>query len=284
MFRAAGLICIFLLSASVSAIDVDGGHRIEPSIPAPGLPFNLLLDKAEVQTEDKAVMGVDANGNAVQEGQHDSQKPMMRSEGASEAASAVSSEQLPRQVLKNPPVLKLIGDEDQKEASMVQLDQMPGFAGAFQQPKNTPCEIPRWRNGDPLCTEAGLKSRSFLLPDPNTGTPKLYLRDGGLCSTQCSSQRTFQSPGLSNITCAHGYWMDAHGNGVSILRCRMEWYTSAALITVHVLAIVAIWQCCVAMQTPKKILVPPGGPGAEPVSPYGAYGQGDLPHQTQEGH
>lgn len=277
MFPTVGLVCFFGMGISVSAVDVVGSHN----------------------PEEKAMMGVDAHGNMMQDIEQDPQKPMMRSHGVVDQPAHLSQEDFPR----SPPALTLSGDENHHGASMAQMQQPGGFgAGAsagfangpppsggggfgtgrvFGPTQIIPCEIPRWRNGDALCLEAALQSRSFLLPDPDTGTPKLFLRDGSVCTTKCSSDHSMQSPGLVNITCAHGFWMNSRGNGVTVLKCQVLWTTYATMFLLFGVLVAGVYVCALALQVKRKVLQPRDG--VDPASPYGEYGRGDLPGEG-EGH
>jgi len=106
-----------------------------------------------------------------------------------------------------------------------------------------PCHVPQWETGEVLCKEASKKARSrfaYVALD-QLGQKQNMMRDGGVCTTQCSRESWWQRPVTANITCQKGYWVDPVGRDVDEMKCRTAPHIWALLTAIIGVLFVFVW-------------------------------------------
>lgn len=156
-------------------------------------------------------------------------------------------------------------------AAAYPADRAPGPLPSPHDLNRRPCPIPLWASGEVLCKEATRKARSRYVYTAldQLGQQQTMMRDGGVCTAQCSEAMWWQRPITSNITCSRGYWVDQSGRDIDEMKCRTAphiWATLGACIAV---IFVFVW---------IFVYYQPGAKGGNPPERAGVLAPTHPPH------
>lgn len=257
----------------VDAIDINTGNRVE-NIAQPAQPASLAVtDQGDMKSDLSGIMRSEGGSqrqsvalDAAAEEEHEWTPTFSRSAYGNGKSRSVTP--------ANTVSMKVHTSGYAQAHGMNEFKNVVGWSAGAQ------CDIPMWNLKDYACKEARTVLPMNAYTDQH-GIDHRLLNHGQACTTTCSTQKWWEGPNITKMTCLNGVFVTADNMPISALTC-------LTAVWIWVTIAVGACLCCTCSGVSSYYLFShlrrrgKNGPDADYYSvpeyqPYDAYGNPYAP-------